>query len=52
MTQCIITISLAAAERKAEEPTKSNGSSQKNLKDYFNEQHRDKQGMVESLVGA
>jgi ataxin-10 len=45
LTQCMVTLSLAAESKS---PESRSGT---NLKKFFNEQERGKQGVVESLVG-
>jgi ataxin-10 len=45
LTQCMVTVSLAAESKSSEL------SGQTNVKIFFNEQRRGKQGIVESLVG-
>ncbi|KAF8631860.1 hypothetical protein AX15_002130 [Amanita polypyramis BW_CC] len=54
LTQCMVTISLAAEERRLQSPIQSPKSPTQawtSLKDYFNAQQNDKQGVVESLIG-
>jgi len=48
LTQCMVTVSLAAENRASSKSSES--LTRTNLKDYFNEQQSGKQGLVESLI--